>query len=95
MNAAPHVFAAVIVISSLFGGQSPVNCENVQPVSASGLRVTSFPFCTSAEQSDPWVPHVMPTPKTVPPVGFMIVSVNMTACGDVTSRSNEAPHCRG
>ncbi len=58
--------------------------------------MTGAPLGTSAEQFDPRVPHRMsPAPMTEPPVGFVMVSLNVTACGDAATGSNLAPHFRG
>ena len=91
-NVAPHVRAAVIVVSP-FALQSPVKPRNWKPDSASTCSVTAVPSGTLAEQSEPRAPHAMSTPMTLPPVGFVIVSGHDTAAV-VGAASKVAPQVR-
>jgi hypothetical protein len=72
---APQVRAAAITIFPA-GLQSPVNAPNVNPGSAWYLSVTAYPPGYLAPHSDPSAPHLMFSPRIVPPVGFVIVSTH-------------------
>jgi hypothetical protein len=73
-NIAPHVLAAFIVVRPA-GAQSPVNPVQTYPLSGSVPSSTGSPVVIVVEHCEPPLPHLMPGPLIVPPVGFVIVRI--------------------
>ena len=96
-NVALQVRGTVICVCPS-GTQSPTNPMNVKPGSAVGCSSTGTPSGWLAEQTDPFVPQMMSTPSSVPPVGTgAIVNSCVAPAGGpaAAALTNVAPQVRG
>ena len=92
----PHVRGPVICVWPS-GMQSPTNPMKVNPGSAVGCSSTGTPSGCFAEQTEPFVPHRMSMPSSVPPAGtgeIVSVCVGATVVPSVIAASKLAPHVR-
>src|SRR3954465_11644489 len=72
------------------GAQSPVYPLKTYSLSCSSVSSMGSPVVIVVEHLDPWVPHSIPGPLSVPPTGLVIVN---TLPGGHTHRVSEnIPH---